>query len=459
MFRINTARREYDESNMKIGALMHTPVYKDTRKKTLFIIIPILAAVFNIFIIIFPKEIIGAAKDGLWLWANNVLPSLLPFAVGVNVLAGLGVISFIGVLLEPVMRPVFGVPGSGGFALITGMTSGYPMGAKTAAMLSAGGQLRPEEAQRLMAFCNNSGPLFILGALGANMLNDIRLGYFIMAVHYLSAIINGLIFKHYNEKRYNEKRYHGNRRKADRGRDKMARAAKDGGLFARAAKAMEEAGNKGGGIGRILGESVENAVESMLFVGGFIIFFCVLVRMFELSGLPGLLYRVLGGPLGVLGLSRGLFDGVLMSALEVTNGARIISAEPFSKVQIILLCGAVSFGGLSVHAQSVSFLGKTGVKPRLYILGKLTHGAIAALTGWVLYPFFAPDLASGGRLASRAAVPAFSVHDGRALGRFTFSALMFLSALIIMVVIPLAAGTIRGAVKGRRRRGFGTVRK
>jgi nucleoside recognition membrane protein YjiH len=106
-----------------------------TTKKWTALIIPILILLFNLFLLINPAVMIGAARRGLLLWFNDVLPALLPFAVGINILSGIGFIRFFGTLLSPLMRTLFNVPGVSAFAWLAGLTSGYPMGAKTAAQL------------------------------------------------------------------------------------------------------------------------------------------------------------------------------------------------------------------------------------------------------------------------------------------------------------------------------------
>lgn len=65
----------------------------------------------------YPKESFDSAIMGLNLWWNVVFPALLPFFILSEILMGLGVVHFIGVLLEPLMRPLFNVPGVGAFAL------------------------------------------------------------------------------------------------------------------------------------------------------------------------------------------------------------------------------------------------------------------------------------------------------------------------------------------------------
>ncbi|HZG81719.1 MAG TPA: sporulation integral membrane protein YlbJ, partial [Brevibacillus sp.] len=53
-----------------------------------------------------------AAVRGLKIWWEVVFPSTLPFIVLSEILMGLGVVHFFGVLLEPLMRPLFNVPGT-----------------------------------------------------------------------------------------------------------------------------------------------------------------------------------------------------------------------------------------------------------------------------------------------------------------------------------------------------------
>src|SRR5690625_4081033 len=83
----------------------------------------------------FPDQSLEASIRGLNMWWEIVFPSLLPFFVTAELLIGFGVVSFIGVLFEPIMRPLFNVPGEGSFAWIMGMASGYPSGAKISTRL------------------------------------------------------------------------------------------------------------------------------------------------------------------------------------------------------------------------------------------------------------------------------------------------------------------------------------
>ena len=74
----------------------------------------------------------------------------------------------LGRLFQPVMAPL---PGERGLRLRRGpgLHRGLSGGARTAIALYENGQCSRAEAERLLAFCNNSGPAFILGVVGTGV--------------------------------------------------------------------------------------------------------------------------------------------------------------------------------------------------------------------------------------------------------------------------------------------------
>ena len=93
-------------------------------------ILALLATIVTVLIVMYSEIAFQASLDGLKLWFEIVLPALLPFFVMADLLMGLGVVHFIGSLLEPIMRPLFRIPGVGGFAVAMGLAGGYPLGAR-----------------------------------------------------------------------------------------------------------------------------------------------------------------------------------------------------------------------------------------------------------------------------------------------------------------------------------------
>ena len=307
------------------------------------IILSLLILLMAAFIITFPSEALEAAGDSLQLWFNRVLPSLLPFMIGMNILSVTGFTEIAGKWLNTLMK-VFGVPGESGFALAAGMTSGYPMGAKITAGLRENMILTQTEAQRLISFANNSGPLFILGAVGISMYNSKSIGYFLMLAHYMAAFITGLLFKSY---------------KADD--EYTNRPVKTVCL---------DKENKP--LGLILSQSVMDAMNSMALIGGFIIFFGVLCKCILM--IPFFSRR---------------FSYLAAGLLEMTNGLYFVqnSGLPLN-IRVSISAALISFGGLSIHAQTISMISKTDIKASIYLLSKIIQAIISLIIGFTLYPVF-----------------------------------------------------------------------
>jgi sporulation integral membrane protein YlbJ len=301
----------------------------------LFLIIAILLVIFNIFLLIFPQIVLQAARDGLLLWFHNVLPSLLPFMIATNMLILLGFANIVAKIFAPLMKKVFRLPGVAAFGLITGLTSGYPMGAKTVADLRQENQLTPSQAQHLLSFSNNAGPLFILGVVGVGLFGNVKIGYVLWAGHIFSALILGLIFKP------NEYSVNANLINRENTRSNM-HSRRD--------------------VGKILSTSVKNSMEALTFIGGLIIFFSVVIAVFSAVGLP----------------ENSFFGGIFAGLIEVTSGSRRLAQFFPSYYTLAAVAFVVAFGGLSVHAQSLHFLSGTGVNVRAYFFAKLLHGVLAA---------------------------------------------------------------------------------
>lgn len=159
------------------------------------VILPIIICTFIAFLLLFSKNNLAAAKSGLSLWANSVLPSLLPFFIATELLSYTNVVSLCGKLLSPIMRPIFNVPGEGAFALLMGIISGYPVGAKIVANLKEQNLCTNAEAERLLAFTNNSGPLFIVGTVGIGLFYNTSIGLLLLLTHILACLTTGFIFR------------------------------------------------------------------------------------------------------------------------------------------------------------------------------------------------------------------------------------------------------------------------
>lgn len=331
-------------------------------KNLSYYIIPLLVALFNILIIITPNIVISSAKEGLLLWFNNILPSILPFLIGTNLLIHLGFIDFLGTLLEPFMKKIFNVSGSGAFALVLGMFSGYPIGAEITSNLREKGKISTHEAQRLISFTNNSGPLFIIGTVGIGMFTNIKIGYLMLIIHYISALTVGFLFRFYKSSEHIPEPNDKPSIKTALTKLRLARIKN----------------NKS--LGSILGDSVRASLDTIAMIGGFVILFSVISELLKASQIFDIIGNLIF-PEYMEIFSNGLFIGII----EITNGINTLA--PMQTVSSVIICsGLISFSGLSILAQTANVIKGSDIKLGLYIFSKTLHSIFSVLYAFILSP-------------------------------------------------------------------------
>lgn len=171
-------------------------------KKNIF---PFCLCLFTIFLVVFSNSNINAAKNGLMLWANCIVPSLLPFFIATELLCNTNIIHNLGNIFNRFMRPLFNVPGAGAFALIMGIISGYPTGAKIVSNFRQQNICTKEEGERLLAFTNNSGPLFIIGTVGVSLFYNTTIGFLLLTTHLLACFSVGILFRFWKKNSFTSK--------------------------------------------------------------------------------------------------------------------------------------------------------------------------------------------------------------------------------------------------------------
>lgn len=321
-------------------------------------------------LIAFPDQALDASVRGLDIWWEVVFPSLLPFFITAELLIGFGVVTFLGVLFEPIMRPIFNVPGVGSFAWVMGMASGYPSGAKISTRLREEGQLTRIEAERLLSFTNASSPLFIFGAIAVGFFHDPKLGLLIAVCHYLGNMIVGICMRFYGSAQENHP--------IKKARFSMKRALKE---------MHNERINDPRPFGEVIGDAVLNSIKTLVMVGGFIILFSVLTRMFFLIGILAMLAQLLQFSFSLLSLPIELGVPFLTGLFEITLGAQLVSKTTIDLMlaKIIIVSFILGFNGFSVQAQVSSIIAKTDIRFTPYFVSRLLHGLFASLLTIILY--------------------------------------------------------------------------
>ena len=288
-------------------------------------------------LVLLSAQCIAAASQGVKLCIEVIIPSLLPFFICSKILLKNGFAEKISVPLRFVMRPLFNVPGCGAFAFIMGVISGCPVGAKTVADMYERVMCTKAEAQRMLCFCNNSGPLFIIGSVATGMLGFSEIGLLLYVSHIISAIAVGIIVSGYRKKEVINKNVE----------------------------------NVGVVSNNLLGESVTDAVSLVGYVCGFVIFFAVAVEILKQSGVVMLISQHFE--------SKSIVSGIIYGMCEMTNGISALSSLAITVPQLCAVSFVLGFGGLSVMLQVYGIVKKYNFSFAMFVGAKFVQGIISAV--------------------------------------------------------------------------------
>ena len=274
------------------------------------------------------------AAMGLELWFQKMIPSLLPFMILSGIMVGMRLTEKVSMIIYPAVKPLYKVRKNVCYAMLMGFLCGFPMGARVVDDLYTRRMISRREAEYLLAFCNNIGPVyfcsFVLPLLGREAVLPYLFGMYGIPLLYGLALRRTVF------------------RDLSLPPDETA-GYRTGELAACEAAALPP---KAGGIcfwERLLEEvdnSIHASVQSILTLGGYMILFNLL------NLIPHLF---LGRP-----------PALLAPLLEITGGLKLLG-DSFPLYSLL----ALSFGGLSCLAQTYSCIGDSDLSIVPYILHKI----------------------------------------------------------------------------------------
>ena len=276
-----------------------------------------------------------SVSSALILCARSVIPALFPFMVVSSLLISLGLGELLSGPLGGLMA-LYGIGGAGASALVLGLIGGYPTGGRTAAALYREGLVTRDEAERLLAFCNNANPAFLITALGVGVFGSFRAGLWLWLIHIAAALLSGLL--------------------AARPRRGASCSAPQNRTSFRAA-----------GFSSVFVSAVQGALGSILSVCAFVVVFSILSQPL----------RRLGGIAGTVGTG----------ALELFSVLPLLTPDPTG---FILAAGISGWGSLSVLCQTAALMAGTGLSLRRCALGKAVQSVLSMLLAALCSGFVFP---------------------------------------------------------------------
>ena len=284
---------------------------------------------FFSIMLFFPSKILYAATNGLLLWFQILIPSLLPFFIITNLLIQSNTISYIVKFFGPIFQKLYRVSPHGSFAVLCGFLCGYPLGAKVTADLVKQKQISVKEGNYLLSFCNNTSPAFISSYIVLKQLKEPDLLIPSLFILYISPTICSFLFY----------RFH-----------KAFRSS----LPAATSKSLRLHFG-------MLDDSIMNAFETITKIGGYIILFSILFEILRETPLY-----------------------LFLPLLEITNGITYLTTLPLRFVWLyVYTMGLTSFGGLCAIAQTYSVIQGSNLSLSAYIIEKLITALVTSFLAFI----------------------------------------------------------------------------
>lgn len=320
-------------------------------KKILTFIITLIILIIGIEIILKSEYVMKSVSFSLSLWKDNIFPSLFPFFVISNLLINFGFASFLGELLKPFMYKIFRLKGEASFVIVMSMLSGFPSSAKYIRELYDKEIINEHEASKLLTFTHFSNPLFILGTISIMFLNNKEVGLLILICHYISNLFISLIFRNYYVS------------KKDTSKVSLRKA-----LNLMYEKRMES----GKSFGLMISNAITSSINTSLFILGTISMFLIITTIIDQN-------------INLNPYNQSILNGVL----EMTQGLKHISMLPIPlENKTILSTMFISFGGLSVHMQTIGLISDTKIKYLPYLIARILHASISGILVYILFEYW-----------------------------------------------------------------------
>lgn len=318
-------------------------------------IITIFITLFIILFIINLNTCMQSTFTGLNLVIKAILPTIFPFSVICNLIIHYDGISFYSNILGPIICKPLKLSNCSSFPIVASLLCGYPLGCKYCCDLYELGYISKEEYLRLLNIASNASPIFLIGSVGAAMLGNIKYGFILLLGNYLAPLIIGFFTKKNTHEFNNSNEY----------------PLKTDGSY---------------NFGIIIKTSIENAINTTLQVGAFVIIFSIIIAIIKNNSLINIIFNNVEK---LLSLSPNSLYGIFLGSIEYTNGCKILtsisSSIIFKLSAISFIC---SFSGLSIIGQISSFTGKFNISLKKYSFIKFIQGIISFIITFIFSRIF-----------------------------------------------------------------------
>lgn len=285
------------------------------------------------------KKTAEFAYIGLNTWYLNMIPSLFPFMVLLNLLISTGLSYWFMKPFSVFLKP-FRNTEDACFVLFFGFLCGFPLGAKCVVDLYRRGRLSEANSEYLLSFTNNIGPAYFCGFVLGQIYLTPSFGKSLFVMYGLP-LLYGLFLRHTRYRRILD-------------RELMTRRSEPPVIKP---------------VLQCLPDAISSALTQITVLGGYMIVFNALRILPELLFTKNP-YLYLAG----------------QSILEISGGLLCIKTFVKSTVLTIVLAHTcLAFGGLSCFFQTTALFQHTPFSGKKYMLHKLLLCSISMIVSYVLF--------------------------------------------------------------------------
>ena len=263
------------------------------------------------------------------IWFYNLIPSILPIYIIIDLLLNYNILNYISILLNPIMKYLFKMKKNTSYVFLLSILSGFPSNSKYIKNLLDSNEISLFEANKLLIFTHFSNPLFIINSIGINFLQNKKIGILILISHYLTNIIIGFINRNYYVNLNNN---------------------------------TTNIKSKKSSFITTLTNSIYNTFKILILLYGIITIFMIITSIININ----------------LKLNP-ILNSIICGILEMTSGIYYASKLIIPiNLKASLITFFLSFGGISIHVQVFSILSDYKLKYKDYLKARITHAIISA---------------------------------------------------------------------------------
>ena len=301
-----------------------------TKEKIRNTVVGLCSVLFCIVLFVCRDKVLNGVSRGLFICSDVLIPSLFPFMVLSAFCVSYG-FAFSGI--KPfafLCRKIIKIPCECMTAVLFGFVGGYPVGASVVSSLYERGIADGKTAKRLMSFCINAGPAFVVTATGTVILGSALAGVLLFVSVCLASVMSGICFSFI---------YKGN-------------VIQDSMTIRKSPLSDSLIG------------AVSDSCRNMMIMCGWVVLFCAFSDIVSdvMPEKAGSLFRIFA---------------------EVTSGVEI--AAETGGLPLVAAC--ISSGGLCVMCQILPAIKKCGIKVYEYLLFRIVNSVFSFIITKIILCF------------------------------------------------------------------------